>query len=155
MKLSTREDLEAPIDFVFARLSDFAAFERRALRSGAQVLRQGTGDVQVGTIWDVDFTFRGRERSVKATLAQLDPPNALKVDSISDGIIAVTDVELVALSPARTRVIVGFEMRARTLTARLLLQSLKLAKTKLSKRFKARVLDYAEDVEDQYRAQRR
>lgn len=152
MKLSTREDLEAPIDFVFACVTDFAAFERRALRNGAQVTRQGSGDVQVGTVWDVDFTFRGRDRSVQATLVRLDPPNALKVDSMSDGIFAVTEVELVALSPARTRVIVGFEMRARTLTARLLLQSLKLAKTKLTKRFKARVVDYAEDVEDHYRA---
>ncbi|WP_108815459.1 SRPBCC family protein [Loktanella sp. Alg231-35] len=154
MKLSTREDLEAPIDFVFARVTDFAAFERRALRNGAQVVRHDEGAAQVGTIWDVDFTFRGRDRCVQATLVQFDPPHALKVDSKSDGVIAVTEVELVALSPARTRVIVGFEMRARTLTARLLLQSLKLAKAKLTKRFKARVLDYAEDVEDQYRATR-
>ena len=46
---------------------------------------------------------------------------------------------------------VSFELKAKTLTARLLLQSLKLAKTKMTKRFKARVLDYAETVEDDYR----
>ena len=58
---------------------------------------------------------------------------------------------MIALSATRTRVLVSFDMRAKTLTARLLLQSLKLAKTKVTKRFKARVLDYAENVEDDYR----
>ena len=154
MKLSTREDIEAPIDFVFGRVTDFAAFERRALRQGAHVSRNTDGVPQVGTVWDVGFKFRGRDRAVEATLKRLDHPTVMQIESISDGMTATTDVELVALSPARTRVIVGFEMRARTLTARLLLQSLKLAKGKLTKRFKARVLDYAEDVEDAYRGTR-
>lgn len=151
MKLSTREDIEAPIDFVFARVTDFDAFERRALRQGAHVTRQGDGTVDVGTVWDINFNFRERERNVQATLTRLDAPHDIKVESISDGLTAQTDVEVVALSPGRTRLIVGFEMRARTLTARLLLQSLKLAKGKLTKRFKARVLDFAEDIEDRYR----
>ena len=58
---------------------------------------------------------------------------------------------MLALSATRTRVLVSFDMRAKTLTARLLLQSLKLAMAKMNKRFEARVLDYAEKVEDDYR----
>ncbi len=84
-------------------------------------------------------------------LTHLDPPNALTIDSGSDGLSALTEVELVALSQTRTRVLVGFDLRAKTFTARLLLQSLKLAKAKMTKRFQARVLDYAEDIEDRYR----
>ncbi len=151
MKFSTREDIEAPIDYVFGRVSDFAAFERRALRQGADVSRRENGPVATGSVWDVAFKFRGRDRKVAATLTQIDPPQAIEIESHSDGLTAITQVELIALSPARTRVMVGFDLRARTLTARLLVQSLKLAKTKLTKRFKARVLDYAEDIEDQYR----
>jgi hypothetical protein len=154
MKLSTREDIEAPIDFVFARVSDFAAFEKRALRQGAQVNRRKDGPVEEGTVWDVSFKFRDRNRKVEATLTQLDPPKTIEVESVSDGLNAMTQVELVALSPARTRVLVSFELKARTLTARILVQSLKLAKTKMTKRFKARVLDFTEDVEDQYRTHR-
>ena len=86
-----------------------------------------------------------------AELTQLDVPHILSIDSASDGLNAVTEVELIALSQSRTRVLVGFDLRAKTLTARILLQSLKLAKTKITKRFKARVLDYAEDIEDRYR----
>jgi hypothetical protein len=151
MKFSTREDIEAPIDYVFAQVSDFTAFERRAMRQGADVTRRGDDPIAQGAIWDIGFQFRGRDRSVVAELAQLDAPSALVIDSASDGIKAVTDVELVALSQSRTRVLISFDLRAKTLTARLLLQSLKLAKTKMTKRFNARVLDFAEDIEDRYR----
>ena len=151
MKFSTREDIEAPIDYVFAQVSDFAAFERRAMRQGADVARRGDGPIAQGAIWDIGFQFRGRNRRVVAELTQLDVPHILSIDSASDGLNAVTEVELIALSQSRTRVLVGFELRAKTLTARILLQSLKLAKTKITKRFKARVLDYAEDIDDRYR----
>lgn len=151
MKFSTREDIEAPMDYVFGRISDFASFEKRALRQGAQVARRQTGAVSEGDIWDIAFSFRGRDRKVVATLVQLDPAQGIRIDSVSDGLTALTQVELVALSPARTRVMVTFELKPGSLTARLLVQSLKLAKAKLAKRFSARVLSYAEDIEDAYR----
>jgi len=75
----------------------------------------------------------------------------LTIDSASDGLNASTEIELIALSQTRTRVLVSFDLRAKTLTARLLVQSLKLAKTKMTKRFNGRVLDFAEEIEDRYR----
>lgn len=151
MKLSTREDIEAPIGYVYKRVSDFAAFERRALRQGVEVSCRSDGTPQVGTKWDIAFSFRGRARKVIAELIKLDAEQAIEIESQSDGLTALTQVDLVALSATRTRVMVAFDMRAKTLTARLLLQSLKIAKTKMTKRFKARVLEYAETVEDDYR----
>lgn len=151
MKLSTREDIDVPIDYAFARVSDFDALERRAMRNGVQVSRRDAGEVQIGAIWDIAFDFRGRHREVVAELTKLDPAQAIEVESNSDGLTALTQVELVALSKTRTRVMVGFELRAKTLTARLLLQSLKLAKGKMLARFKARVAELAATVEDDYR----
>lgn len=153
MKFSTQEDIEAPIAYVFDRLSDFDAFEKRAMRQGADVRRLQDGVPQVGTAWDVAFQFRGRTRDMRVQLTQIDPPHAYHFETESDGMTAISDVTLVSLSPSRTRIAVGIDLRARTLTARLLLQSMKLAKAKLSKRFKVRVLDYAEDIEDVYRKQ--
>lgn len=151
MKFSTREDIEAPISYVHGRISDFAGFERRALRQGIQVNRQSDTEPAVGTKWDIAFDFRGRARKVQAELTKIDPAQGLQIASQSDGLAANTDVELIALSATRTRVLVSFELKAKTLTARLLLQSLKLAKSKLTKRFQARVLDYSEQIEDDYR----
>lgn len=151
MKLSTHEDIEAPIAYVFSRVSDFSGFERRAMRQGVAVSRRQEGEVCVGTFWDIAFSFRGRERQVIAQLVALDPPQMMRIDSQSDGLLAQTQVELVALSQTRTRVLVTFELSAKTLPARLLLQSLKLAKSKMTKRFKARAADYAETLEDDFR----
>ena len=154
MKLSTREDIEAPVAFVYERVSDFAMFERRALRQGIDVSRRADSNGSIGTMWDIAFEFRGRSRKVQAELTNLVPEQLLEVESQSDGLTAITHVELVALSPTRTRVLVSFDMRAKTLTARVLLQSLKLAKATMTKRFKARVCDYARTVEDDYRRSR-
>lgn len=151
MKFSTKEDIEAPIAFVFAQVSDFDAFSRRALRQGADVTHARDGDIAVGATWQLRFQFRGRQRNLEARLTQWDPPNGYVVTAVSDGLTAVSEVTLVALSPRRTRLAFAIDVRAKTLTARLLLQSMKLAKGKLTKRFKARVLDFAEEIEDRYR----
>jgi len=151
MKLSTREDIEAPIDYVYDHVTDFKALERRAIRQGAQVTRRSEGPITAGATWDINFEFRGRPRQVTTQLTVLDPSNSVYFDSSSDGIAAVTEVNLVALSQTRTRVMVSFDLRAKTFTARVLLQSLKLAKAKMTARFAARVKDYAENIEDSFR----
>lgn len=151
MKLSTREDIEAPIAYVFSRVSDFAGFERRALRQGVAVTRAPEGAAGLGTIWDITVTFRGRERRVVAQLDVLDPPQLIQIDSRSDGLVARTRIELIALSQTRTRVMVEIDLSAHSLTARLLLQSMKLAKSKMTKRFSARAAEYAATLEDDFR----
>lgn len=156
MKFSTREDVEVPIAYVFAQVSDFAGFERRALRHGAHITRvdQDSGPAQPGSEWKIAFKFRGRNRALHAKLTVLDAPNGYQVTGESDGITVDTEIALVALSPSRTRIQVGMDLRAKSMTARLLLQSMKLAKVRLTKRFRARVVEYAEDMEDTYRKQR-
>ena len=152
MKFSTREDIEAPIDYVFARASDFAAYERQALRRGAQVKRAG-GDaaIDVGTTWNIAFKFRNKDRQMHAELVTLDNPNQIRVDTQTSGIDSIAKVDFVALSPKRTRLTIGIELTPKTLSARLLVQSLRLAKSNLSKRFSARVRDFATATEEDYR----
>ncbi|SFR45071.1 hypothetical protein SAMN04488005_2102 [Yoonia tamlensis] len=151
MKFSTREDIEVPIADTFARVSDFVAFERRALQHGAQITRVDDGPVNIGAQWHIAFKFRGRARTLDAVLTNFDQPNSYQVTGSTDGMDSTTEVELVALSPSRTRIIVGFDVRAKTMTSRLILQSMKLAKAKLTKRFRARVLEFCEEIEDSYR----
>jgi len=60
----------------------------------------------------------------------------------------MSTIELVALSLNRTRISIEIDLTPQGLSARLLLQSLKLAKTNLSRKFKLRVAEFAEDVEE-------
>ena len=153
MRFNAREDIEAPIDVVFARVTEFDQFERQALRRGATVKRLNSGAVEPGTAWDIAFTYRGKERRLRATLAQLDPPNFLQIDSKTSGILGVTTVELVPLSPRQTRLALSINLSAKTIPSRLMLQSLKLARGTLVQRLKRRVGSFADDVAERHRLQ--
>lgn len=151
MKLSTREDIEAPIDHVFAQVSDFEALERSALRRGAEVQRiDALARPGPGMAWDSRFDLRGKRREMRLELTEYDPPNALRFAARSTGAEGEMLVDLVALSRGRTRMAFEIEIRPLTLAARLMVQSLKLAKGNVAKRFEMRVATYARDIEDRY-----
>lgn len=149
MKLSSREDIEAPIDRVFDSLCEFESFERAAMRRGADVMRVDALTYPgVGMTWDARFPFRGKRREMRVVTTRFEPPQEMIVQAESPGMHATFAVELIALSRSRTRMIVGLEMLPRTLSARLLVQSLKLAKTSLTKRFRLRFAEYAQGMEE-------
>lgn len=148
MQVTAVEDIAAPIDHVFAELTDFAALERQALRRGMEVRRTfRTPLPEKGDGWTVKFRFRGKDREATILLQALDDPQALEFSGVSGGLETVTQIDLVPLSPNRTRVNVVFKMAARTLSARLLIQSFKLARSNINKRFKARMAGYAREIE--------
>lgn len=144
MKFSTREDIEAPIEKVFAAVSDFDAFERRMLRRGIDIVRDDALPLdQVGASWKAKVAWRTRVYDVDAELVALSPGESYVIASVSNGIESTGGVDLVALSKTRTRMFVSLDLKPTTLSARLLVQSLKLAKGSLSRRFKARVHEFA------------
>ena len=149
MKFSAKEDIEAPIEAVFDMVSDFEGIERSALRRGAEVQRVDAMRASgVGMEWDVAFMMRGRRREVRLTLSGFEPPNSIRVDATSTGMTGHFAVDLLALSRTRTRMSVELELKPQNLSSRLLIQSLKLAKTNLTKRFKLRVAEYVRTMED-------
>ncbi len=151
MNFGTKEDIEAPIEFVFGQLSDFNALERSAMRRGADVQRMDNRPTPgVGMAWDVEFDLRGKRRQLQMEVTEFSPPNSMVMTSRSPTMGGHMAVELVALSRARTRMSLEIELQPKNLTARLLIQSLKLAKKNLLKRFHERVGNYAADVEDRY-----
>lgn len=151
MQFTTHNDIDVPIQYAFQRVSNFENYERQALRRGAQVSRVDSGVVRVGSAWDVAFTFRGKDRKLKATVADITEPERVLIDTAANGLDSVTAVDLVALSPKTTRLTVTVELSPKSLSARLLLQSLKLAKANLNKRFKKRINEQVAGFENDYR----
>jgi uncharacterized protein YndB with AHSA1/START domain len=149
MRFTTREDIEAPVETVFAAVSDFAAAERQAMRRGAEVQRTGEhGRIGPGTGWVVQFRHRGRRRDLVTEIVRFDPPRALATTGHVGGLHADVTVELTLLSPRSTRLKVDVELKPRSFGARLFLQSLRLAKSRLTNRFKERVHTFARGIED-------
>lgn len=152
MKFSANEDIDAPIRDVFDMLSDFDRYERSALRRGAEVKR--TSDPSLigkGMTWDVAFNLRGRQREMNLELVTYDAPTLIKIDARSPNLASDFVLTLVALSPGKTRVAVTLDLRPKNLSARLLVQSLKLAKANLNKQFKLRVAEYSKEIETRFK----
>ncbi|KIN62400.1 DNA polymerase III subunits gamma and tau [Sulfitobacter noctilucicola] len=154
MKFSTNEDIEAPIDAVFEMLCDFEGFERSAMRRGAEVQRvDRLPKPGVGMTWQARFDLRGKRREMELEMVTFDRPNEIVLESTSPGMLGTTSFELIGLSRSRTRVRVELEIKPLTLSTRLLVQSLKLAKNSLTKKFKLRIAEYAKGMEDRYSRQ--
>ncbi|MDH3262879.1 MAG: SRPBCC family protein [Paracoccaceae bacterium] len=153
MRFTTREDIEAPVEAVFAAVSDFEGFERAALRRGAEVRRLGDHQRRgAGKGWLVHFRYRGRARELASEIVRFEPPHALTAFGGTGGIDGTLEVELTELAPRRTRLKLDLELRPKTIGARLFLQSLRLAKSSLTNRFKKRVHDFARRLERNQRA---
>ncbi|MGR3539838.1 MAG: SRPBCC family protein [Hasllibacter sp.] len=147
MKFSDREDVEAPIDWVWRRVTDFDAHERTALRRGAEIERIDGGPAGApGMAWRIGYEFRGRPRDTELRLVEVDAPNRMRLLSETGGIEGDVTVDLVALAPHRTRVAMAIELTPSTIPARLLVQSLRLAKAQLNRRFKDRMQSWAQDM---------
>ena len=65
----------------------------------------------------------------------------------SGGLETRTIIECVALSRSRTRISFDAVLTPKTLSARLIVQSMKLAKGKIDRKFKLRLADAATEIE--------
>lgn len=153
MKFSTRKDIEAPLKFVFNRISDFAAIERQIMRRGVELQRTDGGDASgVGLAWAAQAKIRGRSRAISARVTAFDAPNGYTIEGAADGMNYTLTTETISLSRKRTRVLVGLDIRPTTLTARIILQSLKLAKGSMAAKLDTRFAAFTKDIEDRYNA---
>ena len=151
MRFAAKEDIAAPIDAVYAVLSDLEAFEKLALRKGVD-LRRGEAGTEPGGRWDLRFRLRGRQRHVKVTLLALQPTSGMRFSGQSPNLDLTLAVSLIDLSRQRTRISVELEVLPRTLAARIVLQSARLSKARLTRRFHKRILQLARYVSDRLAA---
>lgn len=149
MKFSSREDIEAPMERVFAAMTDFSALELAAMRRGVQLRRLDAQAVPgPGMSWDIGFRYRGKLRNLVGTVAGLIAPERLSFDARAQGYEVTMAFTLLALSRKRTRINAELEVRPRSLPARLLLQSARLGRVALQRRYDDRVKLMALELED-------
>jgi len=148
MQFSTKTDIKATLNATFAALADFTSFERHAKRSGAQVSRMD--DLTrpgPGMMWAIRAEFRGKLQKITAELVDYDPPNLMIFTASTDAFDAGILVELLPLSARETRMTVTLDLKPKSLAARLVLQSARLTKGSINKRFRKRLGKFGEDLE--------
>jgi len=71
---------------------------------------------------------------------------------VSDSFDAVVQFDLLALSARETRVTVSIDMKPKSLAARLILQSARLTKGSINKRFRNRLNRFGTELENRIRS---
>lgn len=147
MKFSTRLDVDLIAESVFDRIADFQQFERIIINRGASVQRLSPADVPgAGMAWDVSFRWRGSDRKLRIEVLRFDRPERITMIGLSPSFDLTFDLTVVALSKARSRLIVEADIRPRTMKSRLLIQTARLSKSSIDKRFAKRVREIFSDL---------
>lgn len=154
MIFETREEVDVPRDFAFERFSDFTRYEQAARGYGADIRRvQGFTKVTEGVSWRGSAVIRGKTRGVEATVKRLARPETAQIETVVGGMNVVVDLDFDELAPEKTLVRATAKLKATTLGARLILQTVKLARKKIQAKIDSRLVALANQYEDEYRRQ--
>lgn len=150
MKFVAKHDIDAPLSVVWGHLSDFSYFESLARARNVQIESRHRGSrAGVGTVWNLNFVLRGKPRTASVEIVEILPEEAIDCDLLSPNIGGGLRFELIRLSPNRTRLRMLADIRPKTLTARLLIQSLRFAKGRTQRKLDAVLIKFAEHVTKQ------
>ncbi|MDP5307225.1 SRPBCC family protein [Paracoccus spongiarum] len=144
MKFSTRFDVDSTADDLFAAISDFNRLERVLRRRGTSVSRVAPDAGPVG--WLIGFDWRGRPRKLRLEVTRSDPPEHLTMAGTSEALDVAIEASVVALSPSRSRLIFETTLRPRNMRARLMLQTAKLAKPQLDRKYDRRIAEFLDHM---------
>jgi hypothetical protein len=143
MKFSTRIDTDKSATELFDLISDFSRSERALVARGAQIRRiDPSQDPGTGLGWTIDFNWRGQRRTVRLDVTRFDRPSHITLDGHSDQFDLSISMTVVALSRVKSRLLFETDVRARNMRARLLLQTAKLGKTQLDRKYDQRIADF-------------
>lgn len=143
MKFSTRQDTDLSAEALFAAISDFPTMERVLLRRGVQVQRLDQHpQPAIGNAWRLGFDWRGRARDVRIAVSDLSLPESLGFSGASDHFKLLTRLTVVALTRAKSRLIFEVEVQPRGMKARLMLQTARLGKSQLDRKFAERIEEF-------------
>ncbi|MDO5529243.1 MAG: SRPBCC family protein [Paracoccus sp. (in: a-proteobacteria)] len=141
MKFSTRQDRDIPAAQMFDAVADFDRIERMLLRRGIETRRRAAGgDERAG--WDVAFDWRGSRREVKLDLVQFDRPERIALDGRSQPLDMEVVMSVIPLAKAKSRLTFELDVRPRNMRARLMLQTAKLGKAALQRKFNKRIGEF-------------
>ncbi|PTV95574.1 hypothetical protein C8J27_104212 [Rhodobacter aestuarii] len=148
MKFSNRVDVALSADQLFEQLTDLAAIERAARRKGVSMRRLDTLQAKgAGMSWDVGFMLRGRARQMIVDVTRFEPAALVDYAGTSSSFELTLSLGFTTLAPNRTRLTTGLEVRPRTLGARLLLQSARLGRANLDRRYDERIKSFLRELE--------
>ena len=151
MQFTSVQDINAPLDFVFEQISDFESFEAYAMRVGAQVERKDSlVGIGTGMCWFFEGEFRGKTRAIDIELTDFSPDKQLKFLCQTSGVRADINLQVMPLTKKQTRIKSIVDTKALSISARLVMQSARLAKNSLNRKYNHRFWEFSNYIENNY-----
>ncbi|GHA44476.1 hypothetical protein GCM10008927_06660 [Amylibacter ulvae] len=151
MELKTKRTVQAPIDLVFQEFTNFVWFESVALSRGLNIERtDAMVDIQTGISWHLSGRIRGKQRDVDIAVTQFIPQKSTGFRCESKALDSQIDINFTPDGPARTKVKITIAPTAKNISARLMLQSVKLAQKTIEKRISSRMKDFCTTIEEKH-----
>ena len=133
--LEGKAQVNAPMDWAFTALCDHRFFAARAAANGVTVTSPDTPDTPFADrTWQASGPFRGRPRTADISIKSIAAPVRLQLISTVSNIEAHTDIEFLETGRRRTRMKIRVGLLPRSMTARLIVQSLRFSRPRLTRR---------------------
>ena len=151
MEFFAEHDIRAPLDFVYTQITDFAALETYIMSAGAFVERTDELDgFGPGLSWRIEGNLRGKQRVIDIELKDVVEKEHLHYELRSKDLTTQMIVEVLSLDRTTTRLSCRIQPEAHSISARLILQSARLAQKTLEKRLTKRLNNYGNSLEERY-----
>ena len=148
MKFAATEEISAPIEQVFADLSNFRRFEREAIKNGIELRRKDNlTQPGPGMGWEARFIARGKPRELNAEVTEFTDPDKLAFSGKIGGMTGFLVLELQSISENLTELNAVLDLKPKSFSARVLIQSMKIARGSIAKRFRKAVRKFSRRLE--------
>ncbi|MBL4806739.1 MAG: hypothetical protein JKY31_05535 [Rhodobacteraceae bacterium] len=135
MKFEYTSTINVPIEFAYARATDFDKFEQEGFGNIDKF--EPTGDIrapEIGAKWKVRAEFQGRQRRFSLALRELSENEAVVFGNGTDKFDVEARFNFVKVDDENTDFLFEINSSAKTITGRLIMQTLQLARSRIERK---------------------
>ena len=150
MQFKHSQDINAPVDYVFKRMTDFPRFEGQTGKDRISFKRIGRAPVHIGTRWDISVPYKGRNRKFTAELSQLIAPRVVSYRSTSPKYQAALSLTFTPLGAGSCRMDMLLVAQSRSFSTGMVFKTIRLARKRINRNIRTRMEVLAQKLEDRY-----
>lgn len=140
MKFSTRVNSSSTAEQLFDRVTDFSRLEQMLIKNKVSVSRINPADEPgAGMAWKLAFDWRSKTHVLRLDVRRFDRPDVVFITGTSDLFDLLITITVFGLTQTRSRLIFETEVLPRNMRARVIIQTAKLAKGRLDRRYEQRI----------------
>ena len=153
MELSYQSIINVPQAFAFERSTDFERFEAEGFGNLAMFEpRSEIRAPKIGARWRTAAEFQGRPRRFSLELFELDAPKKLVLGNKSEKYDIEAHFNFVELDAEKTEFTFKLDAKANSITAKLILQTIQLARSRIEKSMQEDFDEMGQRMEAAYQA---